>query len=578
VALVALPALGIALYGLLAAAVAETFARGSELRLVFVGLAALYAAGTYLGWHRTRWSTRATASFFLLWAMLGIAARRPGELYLLGRTTPVLASLFTLASVALAGVILARASRLPAWLRIAGAGLAAYATAGFGVAAWQGTAYGQLLRGSGLGPPPPLHWLQGPLLGVFLAVPVAIGWEVVRALRELRGAALRPWAARLGALAASVALAAVTVAAPPSGGSSVISGSIVPGHEDALSWSSEATAAPAPAASPAAAPSAGTPLPVLAQQAPSTGPSAPAAQPAADVVKDFTLPSARSDSLLRLADKHRGKVVLVNWARTSCGWPHRQAPRLANLYPGWKARGLEIIEVLDQGRSDMDGLADFLAIPGTSWPIGLNDQAEFRREIRPLGTGATPETYLISRAGEIRYLGLYRGESYWTKLQSAVEQALAEPVPAQPPIAPRKLLPAPPFELPTLAGGRVRLADFAGKPLIAHVFTAQTCDWANGVLADLHRQLGDRVAFLGLYLFEADDALRECVERHGTSYPVAIADGATQRAWTGGNKGWAVFFVTRDGRIFKRIVNSIENGIEDPVFGRYAKLLAEVRL
>ncbi len=54
-------------------------------------------------------------------------------------------------------------------------------------------------------------------------------------------------------------------------------------------------------------------------------------------------------------------------------------------------------------------------------------------------------------------------------------------------------------------------------------------------------------------------------------------DQATQMAWIGDNKGWATFFVTPDGKVLKKIVDSINNGIEDAVFTKYAEYMVTKR-
>jgi len=39
-----------------------------------------------------------------------------------------------------------------------------------------------------------------------------------------------------------------------------------------------------------------------------------------------------------------------------------------------------------------------------------------------------------------------------------------------------------------------------------------------------------------------------------------------------------VFFVSADGKMFKKVINSINNGIEEPVFQKYAEhLLANAK-
>lgn len=104
------------------------------------------------------------------------------------------------------------------------------------------------------------------------------------------------------------------------------------------------------------------------------------------------------------------------------------------------------------------------------------------REIRPKGQGETPGNYLLSRSGELTYLGLDRIDDAWQKLEGAVERAIAEPAPATAGTAPRTLPAAPALSLPTLQGQPVNITDFAGKPLVGNFFTTDTCDWTGAAL------------------------------------------------------------------------------------------------
>ncbi len=49
-----------------------------------------------------------------------------------------------------------------------------------------------------------------------------------------------------------------------------------------------------------------------------------------EATKDFTLPSATGNSLVRLSD-YSGKVVLINWWRTACGSCQQQTPKRVEL-------------------------------------------------------------------------------------------------------------------------------------------------------------------------------------------------------------------------------------------------------
>lgn len=70
-------------------------------------------------------------------------------------------------------------------------------------------------------------------------------------------------------------------------------------------------------------------------------------------VKDFTLPSATSKSLIHLSD-YGGKVVLINWWRSSCPWSQKESPRLAELFKQYREKGLVIIGISDDTKT-VDG-------------------------------------------------------------------------------------------------------------------------------------------------------------------------------------------------------------------------------
>jgi peroxiredoxin len=294
-------------------------------------------------------------------------------------------------------------------------------------------------------------------------------------------------------------------------------------------------------------------------------------------VKDFTLPSATNNSLIHLAD-YSGKVILINWWRTSCAWSQRESPKLVDLNNRYRGKGFVIVGISDDTADSVGQVAAYLKRYGITWPVGLNDQGEFMREIRPLGRGETPGNYLVSRSGKISYLGLDRGPEDWQKLEKAVAAAVAEPPVQTSPIQPRELVLAPTFSLSDLQGKTMRLADLKGKPLVVNFFTAESCDWTGSVLAKLQREYAGRgLQMVGINLFNDDAAIRNCNSKHGIQYPVLRGDQNTQLAWIGEAKGWATFFVTPEGKILKAVKDSIENGIEAAVFPKYADQLVAHR-
>lgn len=293
--------------------------------------------------------------------------------------------------------------------------------------------------------------------------------------------------------------------------------------------------------------------------------------------QDFTLPSATDNSLIHLAD-HSGKVVLINWWRTSCPWSQAEAPKLAELYKKYHAQGLDIIGIADDNTGTVAQVPVYLKRYGITWPVGLNDQGEFMRQIRPMGSGDTPGNYLVSRTGQISYLGLDRSPEAWNKLVASIQHALDEKAPATSSITRRQPEPAPSLALPDLQGKKTTLANFSGKPIIVNFFNEGSCDWTGDLLTKLHHDYASRgLQVIGIDLFDSDEVLRQCAAKHKTDYPLLRGDQATQQAWIGANKGWAAFFITPDGKILKKITDSIDDGIEQPVFTKYAEYIMAKR-
>ncbi len=215
--------------------------------------------------------------------------------------------------------------------------------------------------------------------------------------------------------------------------------------------------------------------------------------------KDFTLPSATDGSLVRLSD-YAGKVVLINWWRTSCAWSPGESDRLAGLYSKYHAKGFEIIGISDDTSASVGQVPAYLKAHHVSWPIVLNDQGEVVRDLVRAGHQDTPQNFLVSRGGSLVSLGLDRTPDSWRQLEDAVAAAIAEPVPAAAALHREPLPPAPPLSLPDLAGKTVNLSASAGHPAVVNFFTAQTCAWAGATFAALQRVMEEPLAALDGFL------------------------------------------------------------------------------
>ena len=127
----------------------------------------------------------------------------------------------------------------------------------------------------------------------------------------------------------------------------------------------------------------------------------------------------------------------------------------------------------------------------------------------------------------------------------------------------------PAFDLPTADGGRLRKSDLAGRPALLN-FGSITCPMtrsATPALKRLHRKLGDRVAFVTVYVREAhpgdryrqptsfDEKLeyaRDLVARDRLPWPVAVDDleGSFHRSLD--PKPNSAYLVDADGRVVFR--------------------------
>lgn len=304
-----------------------------------------------------------------------------------------------------------------------------------------------------------------------------------------------------------------------------------------------------------------------------------AALQAESPAKDFAIPSVRDNSLVRLSD-YGGKVVLINWWRTNCPWSQAEAPRLAALYKKYQPKGFVILGISDDTSDSVAHVPAYLKKYGITWPVGYNDQAEFMRDIRPLGQGDTPGNYLVTRSGTITYLGLDRTPEAWQRLESAVSKAIGEAAPTGPTVAKREPAPASDFDLADLSGRHIRLKDLRGRPALVNFFNArQTCDWAEPAVTRVNQTYQSRgFQVIGIDVGGDDDAsIKQCKAKHSMSFPILHGTDQVQQAWIGGNSAWAAFFVTSDGKVFKMIRDSIDNGLEGVVFPRYAEYLLKTK-
>ena len=102
-------------------------------------------------------------------------------------------------------------------------------------------------------------------------------------------------------------------------------------------------------------------------------------------------------------------------------------------------------------------------------------------------------------------------------------------------------------------GGQVRLADYAGRPLVVNFWFSRCapCRRELGDFADVHADVGDDVQFVGVNPFDTVVAMEEFAAERGVTYELLRDDGSVSNAL--GIVGYPVtLFVDADGRILRQ--------------------------
>ncbi len=88
-----------------------------------------------------------------------------------------------------------------------------------------------------------------------------------------------------------------------------------------------------------------------------------------------------------------------------------------------------------------------------------------------------------------------------------------------------ELPPVPDFDLPSIAGERIRLADFTDQILVVDFWATwcTPCHLQAKIMRELHEQFGgEDVKFLAISLGEPEEVVRDFARRHPFPYPVLV--------------------------------------------------------
>jgi cytochrome c-type biogenesis protein len=119
----------------------------------------------------------------------------------------------------------------------------------------------------------------------------------------------------------------------------------------------------------------------------------------------------------------RGKPVLLNVWATWCRPCRDEIPELQRLYERYRGRGLEIVGVSVDAIGDEAALDAFVRRFGMTYPIWRDPDEHVSTTFLVVGV---PATFLIDRAGVLRWRKTGPVGRSDTALVAAIERALAE--------------------------------------------------------------------------------------------------------------------------------------------------------
>jgi len=120
---------------------------------------------------------------------------------------------------------------------------------------------------------------------------------------------------------------------------------------------------------------------------------------------DWQLPTITDKGIRTLVEKSKGKVLLLHFWATWCPPCLEEFPALVKIHSIYKSRGLEVIGVSLNDRSEMKDVQDFLRNLNPSFPLYLAGTVEdsFYRSIDKRWSSELPLTMIYDKDGKLRY-------------------------------------------------------------------------------------------------------------------------------------------------------------------------------
>lgn len=123
------------------------------------------------------------------------------------------------------------------------------------------------------------------------------------------------------------------------------------------------------------------------------------------IENSMDVPVARLDGTQFKLNDFRGKVLVVDFWATYCPPCVKQAPQLAELSKRYRDRGLEVIGLTSDEKSDQQKVEEFIQRVGINYTIGYAGNWISRSFLHgtedDTGSPPIPQLFIISRQGRV---------------------------------------------------------------------------------------------------------------------------------------------------------------------------------
>lgn len=139
---------------------------------------------------------------------------------------------------------------------------------------------------------------------------------------------------------------------------------------------------------------------------------------------NWQLPTVTDKGIKSLVEKSKGKVLLLHFWATWCPPCLEEFPALVKIHTTYKSKGLEVIGVSMNDRSEMKDVQDFLRDHNPSFPMYLAGTVDdsFYQSIDKRWSSELPLTLIYDKEGKLRYF--HNDARTYTQFEKDVQSLL----------------------------------------------------------------------------------------------------------------------------------------------------------